>query len=61
MKRFKEKVKAISHIILDREYIVFTVTVKNNKRKSSCALISDNASKIFIDTTIQVLRKGIEL
>lgn len=57
MKRLKEKLKAIYHIILDREYIVFTVTVKDNERKSLCALISDNASKIFIDTTIQVLKE----
>ena len=57
MKRFKEKLKAIYHIVLDREYIVFTVTVKNNKRKSLCALISDNASRIFIDTAIKVLKQ----
>lgn len=57
MKRFKEKVKAVFHIIFDREYIVFTVTVKDNERKSLCALISDNASKILIDTTIRVLNE----
>lgn len=61
MKRFKEKLKAIYHIIFDREYIVFAITVKNNKRTSSCALISDNASIIFMDAVIEVLKQNKRL
>lgn len=57
MKRFKEKLKAIWHIIIDKEYIVFTVTIKANKRKSCAALISDNASRVFVETAIEVLKK----
>lgn len=57
MKRSKEKLKAIWHIITDKEYIVFTVTIKNNVRKRACALISDNASKIFMDSIIEFLPK----
>lgn len=55
MKRLKEKLRAILHIITDDEYAVYTVTVKNGKRVrgKSCCFISDNASKIFLETIIE--------
>lgn len=56
----KERLKAIYHIIFDKEYIVFTVTMKNQKIKSICALTSDNASDIFIETAIEVLKINIK-
>lgn len=60
MIRIKEKLKAIYHIIFDDEYIVFTVTVNNESIKASAALISDNASKIFKQTAIEVIRRNIK-
>lgn len=59
MKRFKEKIKAIWHIITDSEYIIFTATIKNNKLQSGCALISDNVSNITIDCSIETLIKNL--
>ena len=55
MKRLKEKLKAIRHIITDDEYAVYTVTVKDGKRVKgrSCCFISDNASELFIDCVIE--------
>lgn len=52
MNRIKEKLKAIWHIIADKEYAVFTVTIKNGKRVRgrACCIISDNASKPFINS-----------
>lgn len=60
MNTLKEKLKAIYHIIFDKEYIVFTVTVKDEKLKARCALISDNANNIFIKTAIEVLKRNIK-
>lgn len=60
MKTLKEKLKAIYHIIFDKEYIVFTVTVMDKKLKSCAALISDNASNVFLETAIEVLRRNIK-
>lgn len=56
IKRVKEKLKAIYHILIDSEYIVFTITMRNSKRKSSSALISDNATDVFVETAIDVLK-----
>lgn len=61
MKTLKEKLKAIYHIILDKEYIVFTVTVKDKKHKARVALISDNASNVFIRAAIGVLNRNITI
>lgn len=55
MKRIKEKIKAIYHIIIDSEYIVLTNTVKNKKRTSSAAVISDNISRITLKCAIELL------
>lgn len=60
MKRFKEKIKAIYHIISDDEYAVFTVTVKNGVRRSCACLISDNASSIFLKCIIEFTTKYIK-
>lgn len=59
MKRFKEKIKAIWHIITDSEYIIFTATIKNNKLQSGCALISDNASNTIVDCSIQTIIRSL--
>jgi len=48
MRQIKEKLKAIWHIITDKEYAVFTVTAKNGKMASGCCLVSDVPSKPFI-------------
>ena len=53
IKIFKEKLKAIYHIIKDKEYAVYTVTVTNGERVSSACLISDNASNVFIQSIIK--------
>lgn len=50
---FKEKLKAIYHIIKDKEYAVYTVTVIDGIRTSYLCLISDNASKVFIQSIIK--------
>lgn len=59
MKRLKEKLKAIWHIITDDEYAVYTITVKDGKvvRSRICFLISDNASELFIDCIIKFTEK----
>lgn len=59
MKKLKEKLKAIYHIIMDDEYAVYTVTIKNGKRVKgkTCCLISDNASKIFLETIVEFTKK----
>ena len=55
MKRLKEKLKCIWHIIRDKEYAVFTGTVKNNRVLSCCAIVSDNATKEFKEAIIELL------
>lgn len=59
MKRLREKLKAIRHIITDDEYAIYTVTIKNGKRVAgkTCCLISDNASSFFIDAIIKFTDK----
>ena len=59
MKKLKEKLKAIRHIITDGEYAVYTITVKDGKviRNRICCLISDNASELFIDCIIKFTEK----
>lgn len=57
MIRLYEKLLAIYHIIIDSEYIVFTITYKNDKRKRSSSIISDNAKQITIDASIDYLRQ----
>ena len=59
MKRLKEKLKAIWHIIADDEYAVYTITVKDGKvvRNRICCISSDNASKLFIDCIIKFSEK----
>lgn len=59
MKRLKEKLKAIRHIITDDEYAVYTITIKNGKivRNRICCLISDNASNFFIECIVKFTQK----
>lgn len=59
MKRLKEKIKAIWHIITDSEYAVYTLTLKNGKRVNGrCAcLISDNASTLFLKCIVEFTEK----
>ena len=59
MKRFKEKIKAIWHIITDSEYIVFIVTMKNGKYKRGSAVISDNISQTSMDCAIETLIRNL--
>lgn len=61
MSRIKEKLKAICHIIIDNEYAVYTVTIKNGVRKSSSCLISDNASNVFLNSIVDFTRNYYEL
>lgn len=59
MKTFKEKAKAIWHIITDSEYAVYTVTIKDGKRVESraCCIISDNASETFLSSIARFTNK----
>ena len=59
MSRIKEKLKAILHIVVDNEYAVYTVTVKNGVRKTSSCLISDNASNVFLYSIVDFTRRYI--
>lgn len=57
MKRLKEKVKAIWHILKGGQYAVFVinngyVNSKMTPNKSAC-LISDNASDFFLESIIE--------
>lgn len=57
MKRFKEKVKAIWHIIKGGQYAVFVinngyVNSKTTPNKAAC-LISDNASDFFLGSIVE--------
>lgn len=71
MKHIKEfflKLKATYHILHDGEYAVYSVTVKRKngvtKRGSSCCIMSDNISHVFLDTIInysETLKKETEL
>lgn len=68
LKEFFLKLKAIYHIFHDGEYAVYSVTVKRKdgvvKRGSSCCIMSDNISHVFLDTIIDYsgkLKKESEL
>lgn len=57
MKRFKEKLKAIWHIIKGGQYAIYVinngyVNSKTTQNKAAC-LISDNASDMFLDCIIE--------
>lgn len=53
--RIREKTKAIWHIFFDAEYIVCTVTIRDNKRVASCCLISDNISRPTVHAACKFL------
>lgn len=57
MKRVKEKLKCIWHIIKDKEYAVFTGTSKNKRVSSTCAITSDNISVPFLRSVSETLFK----
>lgn len=57
MRRLKEKIKAIWHIMADSEYVVYTVTVKNGVRVRSACIISDNSTPLFLETVIKFTQK----
>ena len=57
MKEIREKAKAIWHIITDKEYAIYTVTTKDNKRVRTCCIISDNASKTFLKCIVEFTQK----
>lgn len=57
MKRIKEKLKCIWHIIKDKEYAIFTGTSKDKRASSACAIISDNASLPFIRSVSETMFK----
>lgn len=57
MKRFKEKVKAIRHILKGGQYAVFVVNngyvdFDTTPNKAAC-LISDNAEEYFLESIIE--------
>lgn len=56
MKILIEKIKAIYHIFKDKEYAIYTVTVREKngkvKRTSSCCFLSQKISHVFLDTII---------
>lgn len=61
MKRFKEKLKAIWHIIKGGQYDVYVindgyVNSKTTPNKAVC-LISDNASDMFLDCIIEFTKE----
>lgn len=63
MKRIKEKIKAIWYIIKGGQYAVYVlnhgyVSSKVTPNKAAC-LISDNASKLFVETIIEFNKKYI--
>lgn len=57
-----EKIKCIYHIIVDKEYAVYTIKRKNGKLvkgKFAC-YISDNASSLFLNCILKLTSKHIE-
>lgn len=61
-REYKEKVKAIWHILTDDEYAIYTVTIKDDKiiKGRNCNIISDNASDFFLKTICKFNNKYIE-
>lgn len=56
MKRFKEKAKAIWHILKGGQYAVFVINAgyvskEKTPHKTAC-LISDNASDVFLESIV---------
>lgn len=63
MKRFKEKTKAIWHILKGAQYAVFVVNdgyidSDTTPSKAAC-LISDNAEDFFLESIIEFTEKYI--
>ena len=61
IKEFFVKLLAVYHIFKDKEYAVYSVTIKNENGKSKiksiyCAM-SETTSKIFLDTIIEYTEK----
>lgn len=65
LKEFLLRINAIYHIIFDKEFTIFTGTVKvtEGRRKivSACGYVSDACSKQFIEATIEELNKALEV
>lgn len=61
IREFFERLKAVYHIFKDKEYAIYTVSVKNDngelKRESACCIISDSASDMFLDTIIEFTKQ----
>lgn len=55
MKRFKEKLKCMWHILIDSQYIVFTKTKINANKRRLCAIISDNSSEQMLTNTLKTI------
>lgn len=57
MKRFKEKAKAIWHILKGGQYAVYVINNgyvnKETTPKKAACLISDNASDMFLETIVE--------
>lgn len=60
MKTFKEKLRAIYHIIVDKEYIVVTTKTKNKIKKVGCAIIYDDISQITVAAGVEYLQRKLE-
>lgn len=58
---FFERLKAVYHIFKDKEYAIYTISVKNNngepKRESACCIISESASDMFLDAIIEFTKQ----
>lgn len=57
MKRLKEKMKAIFHILIGGQYAVFVINKgrvdsKTTPNKAAC-LISDNSSNFFLESIVE--------
>ena len=59
MKQLKERLSALWHVLFDKEYIVFTLTLGKKDVKSASAFLSDSSSNAFIQTTLEVLVKAL--
>lgn len=56
MKRIKEKLRIIWHIIIGKQYAVFIIS-GNEKEPDACCIISDSATSVFLDSIVEFINK----
>lgn len=57
MKRIKEKLRIIWHIIRGKQYAIFIIS-GSEKDPDACCIISDNATSVFLDSIVEFMNEN---